>query len=158
MIDRPSDRPSDQEVAEAVGATFQEKDVLAKQLGVKLEEIRPGYARATMKVRDDMSNAAGIGHGGATFILADSTFAFVCNVHNRKALATTCTITFTGAVRLGETLTAEAREVFLEGRNGVYDVTVTNRQGDTVALFRGHSRQVKGVMVPGMPPDVSTSS
>ncbi|NQU59027.1 MAG: phenylacetic acid degradation protein PaaD, partial [Rhodospirillales bacterium] len=60
-----------QERAEAVGHVISKGDKLAKHLGVTLEEIRPGYARCTMVVRADMSNSAEIGHGGATFTLAD---------------------------------------------------------------------------------------
>ncbi|MBL6958358.1 MAG: hydroxyphenylacetyl-CoA thioesterase PaaI [Rhodospirillales bacterium] len=133
-----------QDTAEAVGRVIEEGDLLAKTLGIELQEIRPGYARATMTVRDDMSNAADIGHGGATFTLADTVFAYACNSHDRMALATNCSITFTGAVEIGDVLSAEGREVSLHGRNGVYDITVRNQQGDTVALFRGQSRQVSG--------------
>jgi acyl-CoA thioesterase len=54
------------ERAEAVGQVIGERDKLANYLGVSLQEIRPGYARCSMTVRADMSNAAAIGHGGGT--------------------------------------------------------------------------------------------
>lgn len=136
------DKKQRQERAEAVGRVIAEGDRLAAHLGVTLEEIRPGYARCTMVVRDDMSNAANIGHGGTTFTLADTAFAYACNSHDRTALATNCTITFIGPAEIGDTLTAEAIEVSLKGRSGVCDVTVTNGKGEAIALFRGHSRQI----------------
>ncbi len=43
---------------------------------------------------------------------------------------------------------AEACEQTLRGRNGVYDVRVTNQDGDLVALFRGASRVIKGEVAP----------
>ena len=45
-------------------------------------------------------------------------------------------------------LAAEAVEQILSGRNGVYDITVTNRAGETVALFRGKSAQIRGTVIP----------
>jgi acyl-CoA thioesterase len=45
---------------------------------------------------------------------------------------------------LGDTLTATATEVLVKGRNGIYDVMITNQKGEEIALFRGNSRQVRG--------------
>ena len=36
-----------------------------------------------MTLGEDMVNGHGIGHGGLTFTLADSAFAFACNSYNR---------------------------------------------------------------------------
>jgi len=44
----------------------------------------------------------------------------------------------------GDRLTAEAREISLTGRSGVYDVRVQNQKGDVIVEFRGMSRAVKG--------------
>jgi len=45
---------------------------------------------------------------------------------------------------LGDTLTADAREVSLSGRNGIYDVTVINQDNKKIAEFRGMSRAING--------------
>ena len=142
-----SGESAEQKTARSVGDFIGEGDIFAKGLGVRLVDIGPGRARVEMTVRQDMSNAARIGHGGATFTLADTAFAYACNSRNRLSLATSCTVTFTGQVALGDVLSAEAREVSLQGRSGVYDIQVTNQNGQVVALFRGHSRQVKGSLV-----------
>ena len=45
--------------------------------------------------------------------------------------------------RLGQTLYADAREVSLRGRSGIYDVTVRAddpEDGEVIAEFRGRSR------------------
>ncbi|MGH9679988.1 MAG: hotdog domain-containing protein, partial [Candidatus Acidiferrales bacterium] len=81
-------------------------------------------------------------HGGYVFTLADSTFAFACNSHGYRAVASGCSIEYLAPVQVDEVLTAEARETALEGRSGIYDVTVSNAQGTLVALFRGRSRRV----------------
>jgi nitrogen fixation protein FixH len=44
-------------------------------------------------------------------------------------------------------------EKILRGRNGVYDIEVTNQDGAVIAYFRGKSRQIKGQIVPGLTAD-----
>ena len=53
-----------------------------------------------------------------------------------------------GAVpgREGDVLTAEATEQALAGKTGVYDIKVVNQEGRTVALFRGKSHRVAGMV------------
>jgi len=125
--------------AEAIGRELYARDNASQALGMALEEIRPGYARMRMTVRADMVNGHDLAHGGLIFTLADSTFAFACNSHNHVTVAQGATIEFLAPGRLGDVLTAEGREQHSAGRTGVYDITVTNQDGRTVALFRGKS-------------------
>jgi acyl-CoA thioesterase len=46
--------------------------------------------------------------------------------------------------RQGDVLTAEATELFVAGRTGVYDVSVTNQSGELIAMMRGKSYRLKG--------------
>ena len=75
-----------------------------------------------MTVRADMVNGHGIGHGGFTFTLADTAFAFACNSYNRSTVAAACEIRFLAPTRLGDVLVATAVERSRAGRDGVYDV------------------------------------
>jgi len=109
-----------------------------------LVEVGPGHATITMPLREDMANGHGIAHGGYTFALADSAFAFACNSYNHLVVAQHNSITYLSPGHVGETLTATAREAHRAGRSGTYDVVVTGGDGRQVALFRGHSRQVRG--------------
>jgi acyl-CoA thioesterase len=136
-----------QELAEATAQTMYEADVCSRALGLELKEVRPGYARMQMNVRDDFLNGHGICHGGLIFTLADSTFAFACNSYNVNTVAAGCSIEFLRAVKGGDHLTAEAIEQSLTGRTGIYDIRVTNRDEETVAMFRGKSSQIKGNLV-----------
>lgn len=133
-------------LAETAAKAMWSRDRTSKALGMKLLEVRPGYARMQMTVRDDMSNSYRTAHGGIIFTLADSTFGYACNTHNRPAVAVTCTIDFLNPAHPGDALTAVAVEQALNGRNGVYDVRVENQDGALVALFRGKSVQVKGTV------------
>ena len=143
----PEDRAS--RSAEAMWAS----DAASKWVGLTLDHVGPGTARMSVTVRDDHLNGHGICHGGVIFALADSAFAFACNSHNKVAVAQHNSISYLSPGRLGETLTAEAREVALTGRSGLTDVTVTGDDGRVVALFRGASRQIGGTHFPEDTPE-----
>ncbi|MCC6073267.1 hydroxyphenylacetyl-CoA thioesterase PaaI [Massilia sp. GCM10020059] len=133
-----------QALAELAGKTMWDRDPASQALGMKLSEIRPGYALMTMPVRRDMLNGHQTCHGGYIFMLADSAFAFACNSHNHKTVGAGCTIDYVAPGREGEMLVAEAVEQTLSGKTGVYDVKVSNQDGRLIALFRGKSHRVSG--------------
>jgi acyl-CoA thioesterase len=135
------------ELARATAAAMYENDACSRALGLEIMEVRAGYARLRMAVRDDFLNGHQICHGGLIFTLADSTFAFACNSYNLNTVASGCSIEFLRPVHGGDVLTAEAVEQTLNGRTGIYDIRVTNRAGDTVAMFRGKSAQIKGNVI-----------
>jgi acyl-CoA thioesterase len=131
-------------LAEAAAAAMWRGDEASKRLGMTLEEVRPGYARLSMRVRREMLNGADTCHGGVIFTLADSAFGYACNSHNQLAFAVNCTIDYLAPARSGDTLTAVALEQARAGRTGIYDVRVENQDGALVAAFRGKSATVKG--------------
>ncbi len=135
-----------QALAELAGKTMFERDPASQALGMLLAEIRPGYARMTMPVRRDMLNGHQTCHGGYIFMLADSAFAFACNSHNHNTVGAGCTIDYLAPGREGDLLTAEATEQALSGKTGVYDIRVHNQEGRTIALFRGKSHRVAGMV------------
>ncbi|WP_426165045.1 hydroxyphenylacetyl-CoA thioesterase PaaI [Pseudoduganella sp. R-34] len=137
-----------QALAEAAGAAMFARDAASQALGMKLVEIRPGYARMTMPVRSDMLNGHQTCHGGFIFALADSAFAFACNSHNHTTVGAGCTIDYLAPGRMDDLLTAEAVERTLIGKTGIYDVTVSNQEGKMIATFRGKSHRVAGEVVP----------
>ncbi len=137
-----------QALAEAAGAAMYSRDRASQALGMTLDEIRPGYARMSMPVREDMLNGHQSCHGGFIFSLADSAFAFACNSHNFNTVGAGCSIDYLAPGRLGDVLTAEAVEQALAGKTGVYDIEVRNQDRRTLALFRGKSHRVAGEVVP----------
>jgi len=137
-----------QALAELAGRTMFERDPASQALGMVLDDIRPGYARMTMTVRADMLNGHATCHGGYIFMLADSAFAFACNSHNLSTVGAGCTIDYLAPGRAGDVLVAEATEQALQGKTGVYDVTVKTADGRTIALFRGKSHRIGGTVAP----------
>ena len=112
-------------------------DAFSQWMDVKVLEIKEGYSKIQMTIRQEMVNGFGIVHGGIPFSLADSAFAFACNNRNNLSVALDVTITFTKAVNIGDTLIAEAKEVHNGRSTGVYLITVSNQKKEQVALFKG---------------------
>ncbi|MES2742578.1 MAG: hydroxyphenylacetyl-CoA thioesterase PaaI [Pseudomonadota bacterium] len=151
-MDSPDAAASATALALAAGHAMFARDRASQALGLALAEVRPGYARLTMTVRDDMLNGHQSCHGGFIFALADSAFAFACNSHNHIAVGAACSIDYLAPGRPGDVLEAEAIEQILAGRSGIYDVRVTNQEGGVVALFRGKSQRVGGQVVAAVVP------
>jgi acyl-CoA thioesterase len=102
----------------------------------------------SMQVAGLHLNGHKICHGGFIFTLADSTFAFACNSHNKVAVAAGCSIEFLKPGQLGDVLTCEGVEQTLVGRHGIYDMKVSNQNGEIIAMFRGKSAQIAGTVLP----------
>lgn len=133
-----------QERAEKSRDVLWASDQATKYLGGEITSVGPGEATLTLDVQPHHCNGHGICHGGFIFTLADSAFAFACNSYNASVVAQHNQISFVAPGKLGDTLTATAREISRTGRSGIYDVTVTGSDGETVAEMRGCSRQIKG--------------
>ncbi|HEY9065069.1 MAG TPA: hydroxyphenylacetyl-CoA thioesterase PaaI [Burkholderiaceae bacterium] len=132
-----------QRVADAVGVGMYANDRASRALGMQVTSIGPGTATLTMTVRDDMLNGFDICHGGFITLLADSAFAFACNSRNALTVAAGLDIEFIASAYGGDVLTAQASEVHLAGRNGLYDIVVSNQRGERVAMVRGRSHRLK---------------
>ena len=145
---KPVSDMTPQDLAEASAQAMWNDDSASQQLGMVLDQIAPGQATLSMTITDAMSNGHGNCHGGYIFTLADSAFAFACNSYNQMAVAQHCSITYLIPGRIGDRLTATAREVSRRGRAGLYDIRITNQDGAHVAEFCGHSRTVKGTHLP----------
>lgn len=149
MSDDPSTSMEMQRLAERVAQALYGSDKASQALGIRIVEVRPGYARACMRVRSDMVNGHHICHGGMVFTLADTAFAFACNSRNENTLAAAASIDFLAPAKEGDELTAIASEVWLSRRSGIYEITATNQEGARIALFRGRSARVEGHVVSG---------
>ncbi len=114
-------------------------DRASQALGITLDDFGPGYATCSVRVTESMANGHGITHGGYVFLLADTTFAMACNEIGSVTVASGADINFLAPTRVGDMLTAAAREVVRNGRSGIYDVTVA-RDEQVIAEFRGRSR------------------
>ena len=134
-----------QETAERSAEAMWAVDRASRGLGMRLEAVGPGKATLSMTLGEDMVNGHAIGHGGFTFALADSAFAFACNSYNRSTVAAGAEVRFRRPTHLGDRLVATATERERIGREGVYDVVVTVGE-EVVAVFVGRSKEVGGTL------------
>jgi acyl-CoA thioesterase len=118
-------------------------DRSSKAMGISIEIPEVGRAIATMLVRDDMVNGLDVIHGGLTFALADTAFAFACNAYDRQTFAASAQIDFLRPALLGDELTATASEDHRGRRSSYYSVEVRNQHGEMIAIFRGRSRSIE---------------
>ena len=126
-----------------------EKDAASRRLGISVEVTCAGQAEARVEVAADMINGFDVCHGGYIFTLADTAFAFACNAYDELTYAGGASIDFLRPVRVGDMLVAVATERHRGGRSGVYDVTVSNQNGEEVAVFTGRSVATRETILSG---------
>jgi len=127
----------EQKKIQAIVDTMYDQDAFSQWLGIERLEDGPGTSVLRMTVRKEMTNGFLIAHGGITFSLADSAFAFACNSRGKKAVSIECDINHLKSVHAGDVLTAHAEEVSRSNKLGVYHVKVTNQHDELVAMFKG---------------------
>ena len=133
-----SSLPADPELrAAAIVRNMLVHDEFSRWLGVELLDVKPERVTIRMVVRQDMLNGFGVCHGGVTFALADSAFAFASNTGAQVSVSIENSMTYPAAVRVGDVLLAEAEKEASSRRLGYYRVRVTRNDGTVVALFRG---------------------
>jgi len=114
-----------------------ENDLFSKWLGIQVLEVSEGYSKIKMTIRQEMINGFGILHGGITFSLADSAFAFACNNRNNLSVALDTSINFMKPGHTGDELIAEAKEMHNGQSTGLYQISVFNQNDHLIALFKG---------------------
>ena len=112
-------------------------DAFSIWLGINVLEIKNGYCIAEMTVRDEMTNGFKIAHGGITYSLADSAFAFASNSQGKHAVSLETSISHLKKVESGDILTAVAKEINLTRKTGLYQIEIHNQYQELVAQFKG---------------------
>ena len=124
-----------QDDLEAIKHHF-ENDRFATSNGMRLVELRPGFAKTSLQVDQRHLNSIGTVHGGVIFTLADFSFGAAVKTGGKVAPAISTNLSFLKATRSG-TLYAEAIEISRSRKLSVCTVRVTNEAGELVALFQG---------------------
>ena len=137
MRDSGEHESAKQAAAEKVVRQMLSKDGFSRWLGIEVLDIQPHHVTCRMTVREDMLNGFGVCHGGATFALADSAFAFASNTHGQVAMSIDNSISYPAPARGGDVLTAVAQMESSTGRLAFYRVEVHNQEATLVATFRG---------------------
>jgi acyl-CoA thioesterase len=123
--------------AEKVVERMMQFDYFSQWMGVQVLNVKEGYSKIKITLRKEMLNGFAIAHGGITFALADSAFAFACNSDGKVTVALDVSISFPKAGKEGDTLTAEAKLISKTNKTGLYLIEVKNQHDELVALFKG---------------------
>ena len=135
------------ELANKVVSRMMKDDTFSQWLGIEIIEIKEGYSKIKMRVRNEMMNGLDMVHGGIAFSLADSSFAFACNSRNNLSVALDTSINFIKPVHIDDELFAEAKEIHNGKSTGLYQITITNQRHHTVALFKGTCFRTNKILV-----------
>lgn len=128
---------TNEELAQQVVSTMYEHDLFSQWLGIEVLNVAPGYCKLKMSLRKEMVNGFGIAHGGISYSFADSALAFASNGHGRKSVSVETSISHLKSLKAGDVIFAEAEEVSLSNKIGVYNISVKKDDGELVALFKG---------------------
>ena len=122
--------------ANKIVAEMMAKDTFSQWLGIEVLEVKEGFAKIKMTVRNEMLNGHLVAHGGISFSLADSAFAFASNSHGQKAVSIETSINHIKPIFEGDELIATAQKESTSKSLGQYIVRVT-RGEELVGLFKG---------------------
>jgi len=101
-----------------------EKDEFAKFCGIKIEEIKKGYAKTSVVVNEMHINGLSRTQGGLIYTLADVAFAAAANSYGAVAVGLTTNISFFKATKKGDKLIAIANVISLTRKTCSVDVNV----------------------------------
>ena len=136
--EQPVDQPH-AELARRCAALIIERDPTVARLGIRLDEVAPGFARLSLTIGPDMLNSLGNCHGGTSFTLADVAFAVACSSTNQAGVGAPCAIDYLRPARLGDVLTATATVGHQGSSASLVDVEVTDQNGRRIVQLRGRS-------------------
>jgi acyl-CoA thioesterase len=111
-------------------------DNFCNLLGIKTLEVKDGYAKLTMKITKEHTNALGYTHGGVIFSFADCAFAEASNYGDKVAVAIQVNINYLRPSKEGDVLIAEAVKISDSKTLGMYTITV-RKEEKIVSIFQG---------------------
>ena len=118
-------------------------DIFAANAGAQLTLVSEGYAQAVMTVTRQHLNAGGVCQGGAIFTLADLALAAVMNGHGVLTFSLQSNIAFLQSAKEGDTLTAEATEIFDHHKIPYIEVKVNNQHNELICAFTAMAYRTK---------------
>lgn len=112
------------------------KDSFAEYTGVKVIEVRQGYAVTEITVNENHLNGVGMVQGGVIFTLADFAFALASNSGGITTVGVNVNITYLKSPE-GKIIRAVAQEIDSRKRISFYRVDVLDEDDSLVACFNG---------------------
>lgn len=122
---------------------FFSKDVYATEVtGIRIDEVRDGYAKVSLAVDRRHVNAVGFVQGGVYLAMADFAFAVASNYDRPLAVTLQSSASFLHGAE-GTAFTAEALCVEEGGHTCVYRVEITDELGTKIFLSTIHGYRLR---------------
>ena len=110
-------------------------DAFAKSIGIKLIEVRRGFAVTEMSIEERHLNGVGIVQGGVVFTLADYAFAAACNEDEVPTVGINNNISYLRPAK-GKIIRAEAKEISSTKKICSFAIDVTDEDGGLIAVMQ----------------------
>ena len=111
-------------------------DPFSQWLGIEILEVKTGYCKLGMRIRQDMLNSMQKAHGGIAYALADTAFGFAANTHGKYSVSIETSINHIEALQEGDNLIAETQLDLTKNKLGFNYVNLTCKD-KIVAIFKG---------------------
>ena len=125
---------SSEDILKIVFEKINAEDSFARQIGMRLIELRSGFARASLSVTGAILNMYQMAHGGAIFSVADQACEAAGNSFGVPAVALQNNLHFITAGRSGDILEATAKVTNRSSRIGLIEFEVRNQEGHLLAI------------------------
>jgi acyl-CoA thioesterase len=123
-----------EDTLKAIFEKVNREDTFSQRVGVKLIELLPGFARATLPITEETINIYQMAHGGAIFSIADQACEAAGNSFGEPAIALQQNIHFLAAGKSGDFLEATAKVAHRSNRIGLIEFEVKNQEGLLIAI------------------------
>jgi len=110
-----------------------EKNHFANYLGIRITEIKEGYAKGEMEIEDKFQNIINSVHGGCLFSLADTIAGAAAISYGEMATTISGSMNYLSPAMDTKKIMATAIEIKHGKRISVYDVEVVNDIGKLLA-------------------------
>jgi acyl-CoA thioesterase len=110
---------------------------VARFLNARLVELKPGYAKVSLKVGPEHLNFNGLVFGGIIMSVVDEAFAYATNSLVRPSYASQLNIHFLNGPAVNDVLIAECHVLKSGRRVGVSEMVVTTKDGKMIAKATG---------------------
>lgn len=103
------------------------------KIGVKVLDLKEGYAKAVMPIDEDGLNPHGTVHGGCIFTLADIAGGFAASSHGGRVVTVDSNLHYLNAGIDTKEMIAEARELKAGKRILTYEVSIMDQDNKVLA-------------------------
>lgn len=107
----------------------------ARLLGMSLIEVKEGYAKAKMRVREEHLNFFGLTHGAILYSLADHVNSAAANSLGRRAVMTQSSAYFLANPKTGQEIFAEGRVIKSGRKLSLLEVCVSDGKEEIFCRF-----------------------